>query len=182
MDLEYDIDAEDARATLAYRRARLERLASRGFAVGGLQLAAALAFAASVTALYVAYRDAGIEASAWLSWSLLLLGAGAAAVLALLMLKRRRLDALIAGYERQYPIRQRVSVSGRGVDLRNAYEHSHVSWSYVAGAEEHAGYVVLVLKSSDCVLIPRSALGDDDDVADFIDIVRDKAAGNGARE
>lgn len=176
MELEFEVGVEDARVARAYRRARLERLASRGLAVGGLQLVAALAFAASAVALYVAYRDAGAVISARLAWSLVLLGAGAAAMLALLMLKRRRLDRLIAGYERQYPVRQQVSVSGRGLELRNRYEQAHVSWSYIASAEAHDAYVALVLKSTDCVLIPKSALGDDDDVTDFIDIVREKSA------
>ena len=175
MELEFDVGVEDARVQRAYRRGRLEQLANRGFAVNALQLAAALAFAAAAAALYLAYRDAGAATSTHLAWSLALLGAGAAATLALLVLKRRRLDGLLAGYERQYPVRQRVSVTGRGLDLRNSYEHSHVSWRYIAAAEEHADYVALVLKSTDCLLIPKAALGDDDDVADFIDIVREKS-------
>ena len=174
MEIEYEIRPEDQRVASAYRRRRVRRQFSRGWLYGVLQLASACLFAAAAAITFRHYWHAPREQLSELTWSLLLVILAGALAALVLILKRSRMDTLLLVGGRDFPLRQRLSVSGRGLKLQDKYGELHLGWNLVEEVEEHLNYVAVALKDTSCFLVPREAVGSDDDVGDFIAIAEQK--------
>lgn len=174
MDIEYEIRPEDQRVASTYRRRRVGRQFSRGWLYAALQLASASLFAVGAAIAFLHYPYAPQEQLSGLTWSLILVILGGALATLVLIVKRSRMDTVLLVGGREYPLRQSLSVSGRGLKLEDKYAELHLGWNLVDEVEEYQRYVAVALKDTSCFLVPREAVGSDDDVADFIDIAKQK--------
>lgn len=174
MEIEYDIVEQDQRAASIYRRARLGRLSSRGLLYSILQVAAALLLVAAMLNTVLYYADGSRILPSELAWSVALAALGGALVLLLVLVNRSRMDTLLVASRHDYPLRQTLSVSGRGLSVRDKHVDFSLGWQLIDEIEEYDNYVAVALKDTNCLLIPRDAVGSDEDVNDFIHIVRHK--------
>jgi hypothetical protein len=174
MEIHYDIVETDQRAASAYRRARLGRLSSRGWLYACLQLGTALLLAAAVVNTILFYSDASRTLPWELAWSIALVASGGALILLLVLMNRSRMDRLLVASRHDYPLHLTLSVSGRGLSLRDKHADYSLGWQLIDEIEEYDDYVAVALKDTNCLLIPRDAVGGDEDVTDFIHIVQHK--------
>lgn len=174
MEIEFDVGAREARAADAYARNRRRRLTTRGGIFAAVQLAAAVPMGLSVGCILIALRAPASEMQAWANGAVLLALLACVPAVVAERLRRRRLEALRTGAGLRYPTRRKLVVSGRGLCVSEAMIETHVSWRFIDAVEPHGDHVAVALADGRCLLVPKAAIGTEEDVQDFIDIVEEK--------